>query len=49
VWWHTPVILALRRLWQEDHEFDTSLGHIVRYCFKTKKGKRGRKRLEEEE
>jgi hypothetical protein len=26
VWWCTPVILAFRRLRQEDHEFKASLG-----------------------
>jgi hypothetical protein len=36
-WWHTPIILALRRLRQEDHEFQTSLGHIMRPYFKKAK------------
>jgi hypothetical protein len=27
-WWCTPVMLALRRLRQEDHEFKASLGYI---------------------
>lgn len=27
---YTPVILALRRLRQEDHEFKTSLSYIVK-------------------
>jgi hypothetical protein len=31
VWWYTPFIPALGRLRQENHEFKTSLGHIVRY------------------
>jgi hypothetical protein len=26
-WWNMPVILALRRLRQEDHEFKCSLGY----------------------
>jgi hypothetical protein len=28
VWWYTPVIPALRRLMQEEHEFEASLGYI---------------------
>jgi hypothetical protein len=31
-----PVIPALRRLRQEDHEFKTSLGYIARPCLKIK-------------
>jgi hypothetical protein len=27
-WWHTPVIPALGRLRQENHEFEASLGYI---------------------
>jgi hypothetical protein len=30
VWWHTPVIPALRRLRQEDCKFKVCLGFIVR-------------------
>jgi hypothetical protein len=30
VWWRTPVILALGRLRQEDHEFKTNLSYMVR-------------------
>lgn len=30
VWWYTPVLSALRRLKQEDHDFEISLAHIVR-------------------
>jgi hypothetical protein len=35
VWWHTPVMPALRRLKQEDHDFQASLGCIERPCVKT--------------
>jgi hypothetical protein len=37
VWWHTPVILALRRPRPEDQEFKDSLRYIVRPCIKEKK------------
>jgi hypothetical protein len=30
VWWCTPVIPALGKLRQEDHEFEASLDYIVR-------------------
>jgi hypothetical protein len=36
VWWCTPVIPALRRLRQEDGEFQASLDHRVRPGFKKK-------------
>jgi hypothetical protein len=39
VWWHTPVISALRRLKQEDCEFDVSLNYIVRPCSQKEKKK----------
>jgi hypothetical protein len=28
------IISTLRRLWQEDHEFEISLGYKVRRCLK---------------
>jgi hypothetical protein len=28
-WWFMPVILALERLRQENHEFESILGYIV--------------------
>jgi hypothetical protein len=36
-WWCTPVIAALGRLKQEDHEFKVILGYRVRPCLKKKK------------
>lgn len=32
--WHMPIILALGRLWQENHNFEPSLGYIFRHCTK---------------
>jgi hypothetical protein len=38
-WWFRPVILALRRWWQEDSELEASLGYnIVRPYLKKIKG-----------
>jgi hypothetical protein len=31
-WWHIPVIPALRRLRQEDGEFEASLSYIEQCC-----------------
>jgi hypothetical protein len=36
-WWCTPVIPAFRRLRQEDHGFEASLGYLVRPYLKRKK------------
>jgi hypothetical protein len=33
-WWCTPVILAFRRLRQEDQELEVNLGYLVRSCLK---------------
>jgi hypothetical protein len=30
MWKHTPIILSLRRLRQENWDFDTSLAYLVR-------------------
>jgi hypothetical protein len=35
-WWHIPVIPVLKRLRQEDHEFETSLSYTDRLCLKNK-------------
>jgi hypothetical protein len=34
VGWCKPVILALGRLRQKDHEFEASLGCLMRLCLK---------------
>jgi hypothetical protein len=41
--WYTPVIPALRRRRQEDHEVKTSLDYIERSCLKEKQKRRNRK------
>jgi hypothetical protein len=40
VWWHNPVISALRKLRQEDLNFKASLGYIVRNCLKNQTNKK---------
>jgi hypothetical protein len=47
VWWCTSIIPALRRLWQEDHEFQASLDPGERE--RERERKRGRKGEGEEE
>jgi hypothetical protein len=37
VGWYTPVTPSLRRLREEDHEAQSSLGYIVGCCIKKKK------------
>jgi hypothetical protein len=37
VWWFIPVISALWRLRQEDHEFEAILGYIARETVLTDK------------
>jgi hypothetical protein len=39
MYWHTPVIPALRRLRQKDLKFEASLGSMERTCLKKKKKK----------
>jgi hypothetical protein len=39
VGWYTPVTPSLRRLREEDHEAQSSLGYIVGCCIKKKKKK----------
>jgi hypothetical protein len=36
-WWYIPVIPALRRLRQEDYEYEASLNYIAKFCLKKKK------------
>jgi hypothetical protein len=37
IWWYIPVIPALRRLRQKDHNFKASLGQTVKPCLKNNK------------
>jgi hypothetical protein len=39
LWWHRLVHPALRRLKEEDCEFQASLSYIVRLCLENKKQK----------
>jgi hypothetical protein len=36
VWWCISIIPVLGRLRQEDHEFEVSLGYIMKYSLKNK-------------
>jgi hypothetical protein len=38
VWWCTSIIPALRRLIQEEHEFEAILGYTAKHCLKKQKG-----------
>jgi hypothetical protein len=40
-WWHTPVIPTVKRLKQENHEFQTSLGYKARPGLKKTMKKEG--------
>jgi hypothetical protein len=42
-WLHKPIIPALRRLRQENHEFKFSLGYKARPCLKQNKNQRKKK------
>jgi hypothetical protein len=44
VLWYRPVIPALGRKRQEDHEFQASLGYTVRSCVKNSKSRRRRRK-----
>jgi hypothetical protein len=32
VWWYMPVILALEKLRQENHDFKAKLGYMAKHC-----------------
>jgi hypothetical protein len=40
--WFPHVILAFRRLKQEDHELEAILGYVARFCLKNKQKKQNR-------
>lgn len=37
MWWPLSVLLAFKRLKQEDGVFEASLGYVVRLCLSTNK------------
>jgi hypothetical protein len=43
-----PIILTLRRLRQEDCEFEDSLGYIKRYCLNTPRKKKNQQKQKNE-
>jgi hypothetical protein len=38
VWWYTPIIPTLGKLRLEEHKLDVSLGYIMYFSLKRKKG-----------
>jgi hypothetical protein len=42
MWWYIPVISALGRLWQEDHEFEDNLGYTAKLYLEQNKAKQKR-------
>jgi hypothetical protein len=48
-WWCRPVILAVRRLRQEDWEFEASLGYTNKCCLKNEEEEEEKEEKEKEE
>jgi hypothetical protein len=48
-WWCIPVIIALGRQSQKHHEFQASLGYIVKPCLKQQRKRRRRRQRRKEE